>query len=604
MIPQRFIDDLLTRIDIVEVIDKRVRLKKTGRNYSACCPFHEEKTPSFSVNPEKQFYYCFGCGAGGNAISFLVDYERLEFPEAVTVLANHLGVEVPNDAPQNKEEHKEKQQILPTLEKACAFYRHQLKQHPQASNYLKKRGLTGLTAKDFLLGYAPSGWDNLLKTVTSDELHWLIQAGVITHKAQENKTFDFFRERIIFPIRNHAGKVVAFGGRVLNDDKPKYLNTPESSVCHKSHELYGLYEARKSNRQLQQLLVTEGYMDVVMLAQHGVRNAVATLGTAIQETHLQKIFRTVDEVVFCFDGDDAGRAAAKKALLAALPLMNDNRQARFFFLPEGEDPDSLVQKIGAESFTEQANNALPLSQFLFNAAGAVGEKNKIEDLTQFSQKSMAMINTLPEGVLQQLMLNELKARTGLSIDALKEATAAQKQQSSPQTYSQPTHSAQPPQAAANPIRHNPQTKLKIERTLAHYAIAMVLQQTTLALMADTPLDSLQESSDETIQALLQLIAVINDNPDISQERLWGLWHGTPTGTLFLQLAGEEKLIPENELAKAFPDIIQRLVKQQKKKQSELLWQELAKLKSVSYSELSQEQQSRLHLLTRQLTGKW
>ncbi|MFT7288745.1 MAG: DNA primase, partial [Halieaceae bacterium] len=349
-IPQQFIDDLLDRADIVDVVDRRVKLKKTGKNYSARCPFHDEKTPSFSVNPEKQFYYCFGCGAGGNALGFLMDYENLDFLQAVDNLAGTLGLEVPREAgpggsgdrsaePRNK--------VLYDLMEACAtFYRDALRQHPEAGRavqYLKSRGLTGVIARDFGIGFAPPGWDNLLKHVAGDEAaqERAVAAGALVRN-DKGRVYDRFRDRIVFPIRDRRGRTIAFGGRVLGDDKPKYLNSPESPVFHKGRELYGLFEARRANRSLERVIVVEGYMDVIALAQAGISNAVATLGTSTSAEHLESIFRVAPEVVFCFDGDDAGRKAAERALLTALPLMSDGRQACFLFLREGEDPDSVV----------------------------------------------------------------------------------------------------------------------------------------------------------------------------------------------------------------------------------------------------------------------
>ncbi len=371
-IPQSFIDDLLDRLDIVEVIDRRVGLKKSGRNFTACCPFHEEKTPSFSVNQEKQFYYCFGCGAGGNAIGFIMDYERMDFPRAIEVLADTAGLEVPREASAFQEQPQQKKNIYTILEKAAVYYQQQLKEHPQkqrAVDYLKARGLSGEIARDFDMGYAPPGWDNLLNHLgqSDEDRQLLIDGGMLIEKEEENKLYDRFRDRIIFPIRDNRGRVIAFGGRVLGDDKPKYLNSPETPVFHKSKELYGLYQSRKANRQLQRLLVVEGYMDVVALAQHGINWSAATLGTATSTDHLNRVFRQCPEVIFCFDGDEAGRKAAVRALDSALPAMEDGRRARFLFLPQGEDPDSMVRAIGASNFIRLVEKAEPLEEYLFNA---------------------------------------------------------------------------------------------------------------------------------------------------------------------------------------------------------------------------------------------
>ncbi|MFR0309054.1 DNA primase, partial [Escherichia coli] len=320
LIPQSFIDDLLNRSDIVEVVGSRIQLKKTGKNYSALCPFHKEKTPSFSVSPDKQFYYCFGCGAGGNALGFVMDHDQLDFPQAVEELAKRAGMEVPREDSGRK--HKPRQPVdsplYPLLAAAADYYRQALKSHPTrkaAVEYLKGRGLSGVIARDFGLGFAPPGWDNLMKHLGGDALQQkaLIDAGLLIENAENGKRYDRFRDRVMFPIRDSRGRVIAFGGRVLGDDKPKYLNSPETPVFHKGQELYGLYEARQANRDLDEIMVVEGYMDVIALAQQGLRNAVATLGTATSEEHLKRLFRIVPSVLFCFDGDAAGRKAAWRA---------------------------------------------------------------------------------------------------------------------------------------------------------------------------------------------------------------------------------------------------------------------------------------------------
>ena len=350
LIPQSFIDDLLNRTDIVDVVSSRVQMKKAGKNYTACCPFHKEKTPSFSVSPDKLFYYCFGCGAGGNALGFIMDHDNLDFPQAVEELAKAAGMEIPRE--ESGRPHKPRQPtdspLYPLLTAAADFYRQALKIHPArkaAVDYLKGRGLTGEIARDFGLGFAPPGWDNLYKHLSSDTLQQkaMIDAGLLVENAETGKRYDRFRDRVMFPIRDSRGRIIAFGGRVLGDDKPKYLNSPETPVFHKGQELYGLFEARKFNRSLDEIIVVEGYMDVIALAQQGLRNAVATLGTATSEEHMKRLFRVVPSVLFCFDGDQAGRNAAWRALEATLPCLQDGRRARFLFLPEGEDPDTLVR---------------------------------------------------------------------------------------------------------------------------------------------------------------------------------------------------------------------------------------------------------------------
>lgn len=427
LIPQSFIDDLLDRVDIVDVVDTRVKLKRTGKNYSACCPFHEEKTPSFTVSPEKQFYYCFGCGASGNALGFVMDYERLSFPEAVEQLARVTGLEVPREVQSEAEvkREQEKKSIYSLLEKADQFYQQQLRHHPSkqmAVSYLKGRGLDGKTAKAYGVGFAPPGWDNLLKALgqKDDDKHLLIQGGMLIHQEQDKKLYDRFRHRIMFPIRDLRGRVIGFGGRVLGNDKPKYLNSPETPVFHKGQELYGLYEARLAYRELPRLLVVEGYMDVVSLAQFGINYGVATLGTACGPDHLEKAFKYTSEVVFCFDGDKAGRSAALRALDASLEAMSDGRTVKFLFLPEGEDPDTLVRQTGPEKFERMIELAVPLEDYLFDAAADGLNIRTLEGRAKFSKRAAPLLDRLPKGVFRELMFESLATRTGLSRNLLQD----------------------------------------------------------------------------------------------------------------------------------------------------------------------------------------
>jgi DNA primase len=427
LIPQSFVDDMLDRLDIVDVVDSRVKLRKTGKNYSACCPFHDEKTPSFTVSPDKQFYYCFGCGASGNALGFVMDYERLSFPEAVESLARLTGLEVPREVQTEAQEKREqeKRSIYTLLEKADDFYQQQLRHHPSkhlAVNYLKNRGLDGKTAKTYGVGFAPPGWDNLLKTLaTNDEdKHLLIEGGMLIHQEQEKKLYDRFRHRIMFPIRDTRGRVIGFGGRVLGDDKPKYLNSPETPVFHKGQELYGLYEARLSYRELPRLLVVEGYMDVVSLAQFGIGYGVATLGTACGPDHLDRAFKYTNEVVFCFDGDKAGRSAAHRALEASLDTMTDGRTVKFLFLPEGEDPDTLVRQIGSDKFERMIELAVPFEDYLFDAVAEGVNIRTMEGRATFSKRAAPLLERLPKGVFRELMFESLATRTGLNRNILQD----------------------------------------------------------------------------------------------------------------------------------------------------------------------------------------
>ena len=438
-IPQDFIDDLLNRTDIADVVEERITLKRTGRNYSGLCPFHKEKTPSFSVNPEKQFYYCFGCGAGGNAIGFVMEHDRVDFPEAITSLAQRLGLEIPQEATNQEPKNKKINLAYSLLNRSAEYYQQQLRSHPErtkAIEYLKGRGLSGQIAKQFLIGYAPPGWDNLIKhlepsqpaevSITGEQKishQDLDEAGLVILKPEDNKCYDRFRDRIMFPIVDMRGRVIAFGGRVLTDEKPKYLNSPETDTFHKNRELYGLYQARQANRELTRILIVEGYMDVVALAQFGINNAVATLGTATSEHHLTRLYKLLSEVVFCFDGDDAGRKAAKRALETALPIMEDGRQARFLFLPEGEDPDTLVRREGSEEFGRRINQAKPLSDFFFESYSEGLDLHSGEGRARLSSLAMPIIEQIPGQVFKQLMKQQLSELAGLSSDFFDQTSA-------------------------------------------------------------------------------------------------------------------------------------------------------------------------------------
>ncbi len=383
-IPQSFIDELLGRVDIVEVVDECVALKKQGSNFKARCPFHEERTPSFNVNADRQIYHCFGCGAGGNAIGFLMEFEHLSFPEAVRELAGRYSMQVPEEADAGQggsgQEVSGSGLDPATLRKVCEraarFFEYQLRSHPEAAavhDYLRGRGVTGETAARFRLGFAPPGWRNLLEALgdNASGRRALAEAGLVIDR--DDSAYDRFRNRVIFPIRDRRGRVIAFGGRVLDDGEPKYLNSPEGALFQKGRELYGLYEARQAVRREQRAVVVEGYMDVIALAEAGVDNAVAPLGTALTEEQLRLLLRTAPEVVLAFDGDSAGREAAWRAVATALPEAGRGRTLSFLFLPEGEDPDSLVRKEGPEGFRERLENATPLFEFLIR-----GLKDRVE----------------------------------------------------------------------------------------------------------------------------------------------------------------------------------------------------------------------------------
>ena len=411
-IPKQFIDELLTRTDIVDVIDARVPLRKAGKDYKACCPFHEEKTASFTVSADKQFYHCFGCGVHGTAIGFLMDYEHMSFIEAIEELARRAGLAVPREAGEVVESEKDHgADLLDLLRDAARYYRLQLREHPQSGRpveYLKGRGITGEIAHEFGLGFAPDGWDNLLRALGKDDnsREALARAGLAVKK-ESGGYYDRFRDRIMFPIEDYRGRVVGFGGRVLDKGEPKYLNSPETALFHKGRELYGLHHARDAVKRENRVLVVEGYMDVVMLAQFGVDFAVATLGTATTRDHLERLFRHAPEVIFSFDGDRAGREAAWRALENALPVLREGRQFSFLFLPEGEDPDTLVRKEGREAFLARLKKAVPLPDYLFDNLSRQVDLGRLDGRARLVELARPLLSKMPHGVLRQMMLDRL-----------------------------------------------------------------------------------------------------------------------------------------------------------------------------------------------------
>jgi DNA primase len=433
-IPQSFLQELLSRVDIVDVVGRHVQLKRGGANYMGLCPFHGEKSPSFSVSPSKQFYHCFGCGKNGNAIGFLMDYSGVNFVEAVKDLAQSAGLQVPeeNISPQERaqaQEHRQKQASLTdVLEKASEAYRKHLKASPRAIDYLKARGLSGEIALRFGLGYAPEGWRSLASVFPDYQDVKLVDSGLVivnTEDAQDEKRYDRFRDRVMFPIRNVKGETIGFGGRVLGDGTPKYLNSPETPVFSKGRELYGLFEARHALRESGYVLVTEGYMDVVALAQLGFPHAVATLGTACTTDHVQKLFRFTDNVVFSFDGDAAGRRAARKALDGALPYASDTRSVKFLFLPTEHDPDSYIREFGRDAFAHCVSEAVPLSRFLIDVCRDGCDLDTAEGRAHMVSNARPLWSALPDGALKRQLLGELADLAQLGLHELQELWSTQ-----------------------------------------------------------------------------------------------------------------------------------------------------------------------------------
>ena len=454
-IPQSFIQELLARVDVVDIVGRYVQLRKGGANFMGLCPFHSEKSPSFTVSPSKQFYHCFGCGKNGNAIGFLMDHAGMGFVEAVQDLAGQVGLQVPQDdiSPAERERQaaqKQKQATLTdVLEKAGESFRKHLKASPQAIEYLKRRGVSGETARRFGLGYAPAGWRNLASVFAHYDDPQLEESGLVIVGEDDGKRYDRFRDRLMFPIRNVKGECIGFGGRVFGDEKPKYLNSPETPVFHKGRELYGLFEARTALRDMGYALVTEGYMDVVALAQLGFANAVATLGTACTPDHIHKLFRFTDAVVFSFDGDGAGRRAARKALDAALPYASDTRSVKFLFLPAEHDPDSFIREYGSEAFARYVGDALPLSRFLIEAASEGCDLGQAEGRAHMASNARPLWTALPDGALKRQLLGEIAELVQLDARDLSDLWSQEAARSGPARGSMAGGASHPGQQAGH-----------------------------------------------------------------------------------------------------------------------------------------------------------
>lgn len=530
-IPESFINELMNRVDIVEVIDARVPLKKTGREYQACCPFHSEKTPSFTVSPQKQFYHCFGCGAHGTVIGFLMEYDRLEFPDAIRQLAETAGMEVPVEA---GGEERLDQGLYDIMEAAAGYYRKALKANDRAIRYLKGRGLTGEIAAEFGLGYAPDAWEGLMNDLRgrSFRKEQIVATGMGI-PGKQGQPYDRFRDRIMFPIRDRRGRVIAFGGRVLDKGEPKYLNSPETPLFHKGRELYGLWEARQALRDIPRLMVVEGYMDVVALAQHGIRYGVATLGTATTPEHLDRLFRTTREVVFCFDGDKAGRRAAWRALENALGSVRDGRQLKFLFLPEGEDPDTLVRKEGAKGLETRIENALPLSEFLLQSLSRQADLNSIEGRARLVDLVRPLIERIPDAVYREMLQEKLSRLTRMDSDRLGKLIGGDRPQAAP--------SRRPAALAMTPVRR---------------AILLMLHQPALAQHAAGHLEQLRKLDQAGADLLVQLVEFLRDRPEISMAAALEHWRETPNGNALQKLAAVRLEIPDDGMAAEFLHVLE------------------------------------------------
>ncbi len=537
-IPDAFLDDLLARTDIVELIGAKLPLKRAGREWTARCPFHDERSPSFYVSPTKQFYHCFGCGAHGSALKFLMEYERLEFLDAVEELAKRAGVEVPRETHQ-QHGSGEFQALYDALAAAQGFFVRQLAASPKAQAYLEKRGVDATVRQAFGIGYAPEGWDGLKSALGTDErrLALLDKAGLLS-RSEGGKVYDKFRDRVVFPIHDRRGRVIAFGGRVLaKDDGPKYLNSPETALFHKGRELYGLWQVRQAHTRIPKLVVVEGYMDVVSLFQFGVNTAVATLGTATTPDHAELLFRNAADVYFCFDGDRAGRGAAWKAVESVLPRMRDGRQAFFLFLPDGEDPDTIVRQEGAAGFDARLAQATPLSEFVFAELGRDVNLGSLDGRARFAERAKPMLEKIPDGAFRDLMQARLGEITGLA--------------------ARPAAAPEPPRAAP---RGTPRTAPAPRRSMVRIAIGLLLQQPALAEALQPPwrFSALRQPG---VALLVELVTLARSRPGITAAGLLEHFEGREEAAALQKLALAEHPGEPAAWAEEFLDAVHQLERQ-------------------------------------------
>ena len=550
-IPRDFIDDLLSRTDVVEVVDSRVKLKKAGKNYQACCPFHNEKSPSFTVSQDKQFFHCFGCGAHGNAISFIMEFDRLEFVEAIEELARYHGLEVPREKgsrPAMSEEKKQQQQDdYAVMEQVARFFQHQLRQNgnsKKAIEYLKNRGLSGDIVKQWEIGYAPDSWDALLNTFGKDpqRIKQLVDLKLV-NKNDQGRTYDFFRDRIMFPIRDKRGRVVGFGGRVLDDGGPKYLNSPETRIFHKGSELFGFYSARQNNRTLDTVVIVEGYMDVVALSQFDINIATAALGTATTPEHIQMLVRATSHIVCCYDGDRAGREAAWRALENALPALKDGVRISFLFLPDGEDPDTMVRQVGKEAFMEMLDSAMPLSRFFFENLLKTHNVGTPEGKIALKKAAMPVIESTLGEDQKQMLLEELAKHTG-EFDRFKlQQDITKANQGSKQAYSPSRNQVNKPKLS--PLR---------------MLIRLLLDKPELASMCeDVQIDIFAGSKAAGMDLLRDVHRYCLANPKAKTAQLVENFRDHPHSSTIAKLLLQEHLVKDEDAERVYNDSFARLL---------------------------------------------
>ncbi len=531
LIPQDFIDDLIARADIVEVVGRRTQLKKAGREYKACCPFHDEKTPSFTVSPGKGFYHCFGCGAHGTAIGFLMEFDHMSFVEAIESLAGSMGVEVPRS--ESDQPARRYDELFSLMDTVARHWQSCLKETPEAVEYLKKRGIDGSTAKRFSIGYAPDGWSNVLDKFGKSEeaTERLLATGLIIRK-DNGKHYDRFRDRVMFPIRDARGRTIGFGGRTMGDGEPKYLNSPETVLFHKGRELYGMYEARQALRHIERLVVVEGYMDTVALARHGIDFVVATLGTATTNEHLNRLFRLTENVYFSFDGDRAGRKAAWRALENALPQVREGRQIRFVFLPEGQDPDSFVNENGADAFVKLMDAGLPLSEFLIQELSSQVDMDTIDGRAKLAEMARPLINNIPAGVYRELLIESLATAVGLTAPKLEKMMAAGQAGGA---------RSERARAGATPRRRQPSASGG--PSVVRRAITLILNHPEAGQKLDV--EALAGVQRAGVDLLSALIETVQSEPNITTAGLLERWRHDEKGRHLGKLAAEDVPVDED-----------------------------------------------------------
>ena len=544
-IPQSFIDELVGRTDIVELIGARVPLKKSGREFKACCPFHDEKSPSFWVSPDKQFYHCFGCGAHGTSLGFLMNYDRLSFPEAVEELASRAGLEIPREARPDDGRSRADADLAELMGRVARHYEQTLRDDARALDYAKRRGLDSEIAERFRIGYSTASWNDVLHKFggTPAQREALAACGLIIEREggqvrDGDRHYDRFRDRLMFPIRDARGRVIAFGGRVLDQGEPKYLNSPETALFHKGRELYGLYEARQSRAPLTRLMIVEGYMDVVRLHQSGVHYAVATLGTATTPEHLKRAFRLVGEVVFAFDGDRAGRAAAWRALQNALPEVREGRQLRFLFLPDGHDPDSLIGAEGRAAFEARLEGALPLSEYLVQELASQSELAHADGRARFAANARPLVAKVPEGVYRELLVERLAETIRLPATRLRELW---------EVGEVPTRDAVRPRDAASPGGRTARSAGR--GGLMRQAVqALVHHPRVIAQLPAHSRERLADIDEPGADILRSLVQELTEHPCQNTGALLERWRDRPEAERLARLAAAESLIRDDAAA--------------------------------------------------------